>query len=74
MLGLAVLFENIFQSEPPTAEDIHFGSRISIKDDYLYASIGERRQGIATQDPKNHYGKIERESRDRVLRQRNRSS
>ena len=53
-----IMFENIFQSEPPTAEDIHFGSRLSIKDKYLYASLGERRQGIATQDPKNHFGKI----------------
>lgn len=51
-------FTNIFQSEPPTEEDIHFGSRLSIKDNFLYATLGERKQGIATQDPNNHYGKI----------------
>ena len=53
-----IVFDNIFQSEPPVKENIHFGSRLAIKDNYLYASIGERRQGIATQDPSNHFGKI----------------
>ena len=51
-------FKNIFQSEPPVNSDIHWGSRLAMKDGHLYASVGERRQGIAAQDPTNHFGTI----------------
>ena len=35
-------FNNIFRSEPPIRSPYHFGSRIVIKDNYLFASLGER--------------------------------
>ena len=38
--------------------DVHFGSRLAIKDSYIYASIGERGQGMIAQDANNHIGKI----------------
>ncbi len=50
--------ENIFQSEPPLWDNIHWGSRLMIKDNLLYASVGERAQGSVAQDPSNHIGKI----------------
>ena len=57
-------FENIFQSEPPLWDNIHWGSRLMIKDQLLYASIGERAQGSKAQDPTNHIGKIIRINQD----------
>ena len=39
-------FQNIFQAEPPINSGYHFGSRIVIKDKYLYASVGERDKGM----------------------------
>ncbi len=51
-------FKNIFQSNPPIASGKHFGSRLVIKDDFLYASIGERGQGMIAQDPTKHPGSI----------------
>ena len=36
----------------------HFGSRITIKDDFLYVSIGERGKGMISQDPSNTVGSI----------------
>ena len=35
-------FKNIFQANPPIDSGYHFGSRLVIKGDYLYASAGER--------------------------------
>ena len=35
-------FKNIFQAEPPINSGYHFGSRLAIKDNYLFASAGER--------------------------------
>ena len=35
-------FKNIFQAEPPIDSGYHFGSRLVIKDNYLFASAGER--------------------------------
>ena len=40
-------FENIFQAEPPIDSGYHFGSRLVIKNDHLYASIGERGMGLS---------------------------
>ena len=34
-------FSNIFQAEPPIDSGYHFGSRLIIKDNFLYASAGE---------------------------------
>ena len=51
-------FENIFQANPPINSRYHFGSRLAIKGDYLFASIGERGQGMIAQDPTKHPGSI----------------
>ena len=51
-------FENIFQANPPIDSGYHFGSRLAIKDDYLFASVGERGQGMIAQDPTKHPGSI----------------
>ena len=53
-----IVFDNIFQSEPPVKENIHFGSRLAIKDNYLYASVGERGKGMIAQDGSKHPGSI----------------
>jgi len=51
-------FRNIFQAEPPIESGYHFGSRLAIKDNYLFASAGERGQGMIAQDPTKHAGSI----------------
>ena len=51
-------FKNIFRAEPPINSGYHFGSRLVIKDNYLYASAGERGGGMIAQDPTNHPGSI----------------
>ena len=51
-------FKNIFQAYPPIDSGYHFGSRLAIKDDYLFASAGERGQGMIAQDPSKHPGSI----------------
>ena len=51
-------FENIFQAEPPIDSGYHFGSRLAIKDNYLFASAGERGKGMIAQDPTKHPGSI----------------
>jgi quinoprotein glucose dehydrogenase len=51
-------FKNIFQANPPINSGYHFGSRLAIKDDYLYASVGERGLGMIAQDPTKHPGSI----------------
>ena len=51
-------FENIFQANPPINSGYHFGSRLAIKDDYLFASAGERGEGMIAQDPTKHPGSI----------------
>ena len=35
-------FKNIFQANPPINSGYHFGSRLAIKDNFLFASAGER--------------------------------
>ena len=37
-----LLFKNIFQANPPIESGYHFGSRLAIKDNFLFASAGER--------------------------------
>jgi len=51
-------FKNIFQAEPPIESGYHFGSRLAIKDNYLFASAGERGEGMIAQDPSKHPGSI----------------
>ena len=51
-------FQIIFEAKPYYADRIHFGSRIVIKNNYLYATIGERGQGIAAQKVDSHAGSI----------------
>ena len=51
-------FKNIFQANPPIVSGYHFGSRLAIKDDYIFASVGERGQGMIAQDPTKHPGSI----------------
>ena len=51
-------FKNIFVASPPINSGYHFGSRLAIKDDYLFASVGERGEGMIAQDPTKHPGSI----------------
>ena len=51
-------FKNIFQANPPIDSGYHFGSRLAIKDEYLFASAGERGKGMIAQDPSKHPGSI----------------
>ncbi len=51
-------FNNIFRSEPPIRSPYHYGSRIVIKDNYLYASLGERGKGMIAQEVDKHPGSI----------------
>tara|TARA_Y100000768_G_scaffold370598_1_gene336552 strand:+ start:2968 stop:4035 length:1068 start_codon:yes stop_codon:yes gene_type:complete len=53
-------FKNIFRAEPPINSGYHFGSRLVIKDNLLYASVGERGKGMIAQDPTKHPGSIVR--------------
>ena len=47
-------FKNLFQAYPPIDSPYHFGSRMAIKDNYLFASVGERGQGMI---PKSEIGR-----------------
>ena len=51
-------FKNIFRAEPPINSGYHFGSRLVIKDNYLFVTVGERGQGMIAQDPTKHPGSI----------------
>ncbi len=51
-------FKNIFRAEPPINSGFHFGSRLVIKDDHLYITVGERGKGMIAQDPSTHPGSI----------------
>ena len=51
-------FKNIFQAHPPIKSGYHFGSRLAIQDNYLYASVGERGKGMIAQDGSKHPGSI----------------
>ena len=51
-------FSNIFQANPPIDSGYHFGSRLVVKNNFLYASAGERGQGMIAQDPTKHPGSI----------------
>ena len=51
-------FKNIFRAEPPINSGYHFGSRLVIKDNYLYITAGERGEGMIAQDGTKHPGSI----------------
>ncbi len=53
-------FKNIFRAEPPIDSGYHFGSRLEIKDNMLYVTVGERGEGMIAQDPTKHPGSIVR--------------
>ena len=50
--------EILLIAEPKINQGYHFGSRIVIKDNYLFASFGERGEGMIAQDPTSHTGSI----------------
>jgi aldose sugar dehydrogenase len=51
-------FKNIFRAEPPINSGYHFGSRLVIKDKYLFITAGERGKGNIAQDATKHPGSI----------------
>ena len=51
-------FKNIFRAEPAINSGYHFGSRLAIKENTIFASSGERGGGMVAQDPSNHIGTI----------------
>jgi len=51
-------FKNIFRAEPPINSGYHFGSRLVVKDNFLFITAGERGQGMIAQDPVKHPGSI----------------
>ena len=57
-------FQILLVAEPQTQKNIHWGSRIVIKEDYLYAGFGERGEGKIAQNPKMHPGSIIRINTD----------
>ena len=53
-----IKFKTIFRAEPPIDSGYHFGSRLVIKDNYLFITAGERGEGMIAQDPTKHPGSI----------------
>ena len=51
-------FNNIFRAEPPIDSMYHFGSRLVVKDKYLFITAGERGEGMIAQDASKHPGSI----------------
>ncbi len=60
-------FEILFVAKPFYSDGKHFGSRIVIKDDHIYASIGERGQGDVAQELNSHAGSIIRINLDGTI-------
>ena len=54
----------IFEALPYISNSKHFGSRMAIKGDFLFASIGERGKGMISQDTSNSIGSIVRIHKD----------
>ena len=63
--------EVLLIAKPEFLENRHYGSRIAIKGDDLFASFGERGQGMISQDPSKHPGSIIRIKTDGVIPQDN---
>ena len=51
-------FEILLIAKPEFLENRHYGSRLAIKGDDLFASFGERGQGMISQDSTKHPGSI----------------
>ncbi len=51
-------FKNIFRAEPAIKSGYHFGSRLVIKNNFLFITAGERGEGMIAQDPTKHPGSI----------------
>ena len=64
-------FEILLIAKPEFLENRHYGSRIAIKGDDLFASFGERGQGMISQDPSKHPGSIIRIKTDGEIPQDN---
>ena len=62
-----IQFKNIFRAEPPIDSKYHFGSRLVIKDEYIFITAGERGQGMIAQDPTKHPGSIIRINLDGTI-------
>ena len=63
--------EVLLIAKPEFLENRHYGSRITIKGDDLFASFGERGQGMISQDPSKHPGSIIRIKTDGTIPQDN---
>ena len=63
--------EVLLIAKPEFLENRHYGSRIAIKGDDLFASFGERGQGMISQDPSKHPGSIIRIKTDGAIPQDN---
>jgi len=57
----------IYEVKPYSKNTIHFGSRIEIKDEYLYISVGERGEGLLAQDTTTAIGSIIRLKKDGTI-------
>ena len=65
--GSLINSELIFEAKPYINNAKHFGSRLTIQDDYLYISVGERGKGMISQDPSNTVGSIVRIHKDGTI-------
>jgi len=63
--------EVLLIAKPEFLENRHYGSRIAIKGDDLFASFGERGQGMISQDASKHPGSIIRIKTDGAIPQDN---
>ena len=59
--------ELIFEAKPYINNAKHFGSRLTIQDDYLFISVGERGKGMIAQDTSNTIGSIVRIHKDGTI-------
>ena len=59
--------EVLLEAKPKLRNNKHWGSRIVIKGNYLFASIGERDHGMIAQDPAKHPGSIIRINKNGTL-------
>jgi len=62
-----IKFKSIFRAEPSIESQYHFGSRLVIKDKYLFITAGERGKGMIAQDPTKHPGSIIRINLDGTI-------
>ena len=57
----------LFIAKPKLISGKHFGSRMVIKDEFIFASIGDRGLGMIAQDPEKHHGSMIRIKTDGSL-------